>query len=187
VTESTNRQAAAFAEGDAEAAAYGLTPDDLSSWAPFTPVEIQWARTHGLGPATARRWALEGLRVCDTVRAVALGMAPEEARRWEAAHFAPCDAVEAAEQGISLETAIAWRDAGFILPDAALLIRDGWTLSDAVDARYAGIPASVRRPGGTRTGRLVLACDVRDRPLIRASTGSWFRLPCFVASGIYGI
>jgi hypothetical protein len=146
VAESAYRKAAASAEGDAEAGAYGLTHDDLSYWAPFTPVEIQWARKHGLSPATARQWALEGLRVCDTVRAVTLGMAPEEARRWAAAHFAPSDAVEAAEMGVSLETAIAWREAGFILPDAALLIRDGWTLSEAVDARYAGIPASVRYP-----------------------------------------
>lgn len=142
----TRRSLAAFAAGDAEAGAYGLTREDLSRWAPFTPVEIQWARKHGLSPEAARRWAAEGLRVCDTVRAVALGMAPEEARRWAVAHFAPADAVEAAETGISLETAVAWREAGFILPDAALLIRDGWTLSEAVDARYAGIPASVRHP-----------------------------------------
>jgi hypothetical protein len=141
VAEPAPRGPAASARGDAEAGAYGLTRDDLTCWAPFTPVEIQWARKHGLSPETARRWAAEGLRVCDTVRAVALGMAPEEARRWAAAHFAPADAVEAAETGISLETAIAWREAGFILPDAALLIRDGWTLGEAVEARYAGIPA----------------------------------------------
>lgn len=133
-------------DADADAGAYGLTRDDLSLWAPFTAVEIQWARKHGLSPVTARRWALEGLRVCDTVRAVALGMAPEEARRWSAAHFAPADAVEAAETGISLQTAVAWREAGFILPDAALLIRDGWTLGAATAARYAGIPASAWRP-----------------------------------------
>jgi hypothetical protein len=145
VAESTYPEAAAFAEGDGEARAYGLTDEDLSHWAPFTPVEIQWARKHGLSPAAARRWALEGLRVCDTVRAVALGMAPEEARQWAIAHFAPSDAVEAAEMGVSLETAIAWREEGFILPDAALLIRDGWTLSDAVDARYAGISEMARR------------------------------------------
>jgi len=135
VGESASRSAAASTAGDAEADAYGLTHDDLSSWAPFTPVEIQWARKHDLSPAAARRWAVEGLRVCDTVRAVALGMAPEEARRWAAAHFAPSDAVEATETGISLETAIAWREAGFILPDAALLIRDGWTLAAAAEAR----------------------------------------------------
>lgn len=146
MAEPARRGPAPFAAGDAEAGAYGLTREDVSAWAPFTPVEIAWARKHGLGPSAARRWAAEGLRVCDTVRAVALGMAPEEARRWAAAHFAPADAVEAAETGISLETAAAWREAGFILPDAALLIRDGWTLGAAVEARYAGIPASVRRP-----------------------------------------
>lgn len=129
---------------DNEASHYGLTQDDVASWAPFTPVEIQWARKHGLSPFTARRWALEGLRVSETVRAVALGLSPEEVRRWAAAHFAAADAVQAAESGISLETATAWRGAGFILPDAALLIRDGWTLGDAIDARYAGIPASAR-------------------------------------------
>lgn len=115
-------------------------------WAPFTSIEIGWARKHGLSPATARRWALEGLRVCETVRAVALGVAPEEARRWTSAHFAPGDAVEAAETGVSLTTAIAWREAGFILPDAALLIRDGWTLAQAVEARYADVPGAVVPP-----------------------------------------
>jgi hypothetical protein len=124
---------------ETEAAAYGLTPDDLTSWAPFTPVEIHWARKHALTPAVARRWALEGLHVCDAVRAVALRLTPEETRRWAAAHFAPSDAVEAAEMGIPLSVAVAWREAGFILPDAALLIHDGWTLSAATAARYAGI------------------------------------------------
>jgi hypothetical protein len=144
VAEPAHPETAAFADGDAEAGAYGLTRDDLSRWAPFTPVEIQWARTHGLSPSAARRWALEGLRVCDAARAAALEMAPEEARRWAAAHFAPGDAVDAAEAGISLPTAVAWREAGFILPDAALLIRDGWTLAEAAEARYAGVPDSVR-------------------------------------------
>lgn len=144
MTEPAHRAPEPFAGTDDEARAYGLSRDDLTCWAPFTPVEIQWARKHGLSPSVARRWALEGLHVCDTVRAVALGLAPEDARRWAAAHFAPADAVEAAETGISLETAIAWREVGFILPDAALLIRDGWTLGEAADARYAGIPASLR-------------------------------------------
>jgi hypothetical protein len=123
----------------AEAAAYGLTADDLRDWAPFTPVQAHWARKHALSPAVARRWALAGLHVCDAVRAVALGMTPEDTLRWAAAHFAPSDAVEAAEMGVSLDEATAWRDAGFILPDAALLIHDGWTLGEATAARYAGV------------------------------------------------
>lgn len=123
----------------AEADAYGLTPGDLADWAPFTPIQIHWARKHALTPAAARQWALEGLHVCDAVRAVALRLTPADTRRWAAAHFAPSDAVEAAEMGIALNVAVAWRDAGFILPDAALLIHDGWTLSEAVAARYAGI------------------------------------------------
>jgi hypothetical protein len=123
----------------AEAAAYGLARDDLRDWAPFTPVEIHWARKHALTPALARQWAVEGLHVCDAVRAVALRLTPEDTRRWAAAHFAPSDAVEAAEMGISLALAIAWREAGFILPDAALLIQDGWTLGAATASRYAGI------------------------------------------------
>lgn len=126
---------------EAEAVAYGLTHNDLRDWAPFTPVEIYWARKHSLTPALARQWALEGLHVCDAVRAVALRLTPEDTRRWAAAHFAPSDAVEAAEMGISLKIATAWRAAGFILPDAALLIHDGWTLGEATAARYAGIAA----------------------------------------------
>ena len=120
----------------AEARAYGLTADHLRDWAPFSPVEIYWALKHDVTPAAAVRWAREGLRICDTVRAIALGMTPEEVRPWAGAGFAPFDAVEAKEMGVALETAVAWREAGFILPDAALLIRDGWTLAEAVRARY---------------------------------------------------
>lgn len=118
----------------AEARAYGLTSGDLSDWASFAPIEIYWAVKHGITPAAARRWAREGLRVGDTVRAVALGMDPAEVRLWARAGFAPCDAVEAREMGVPLEAALAWRDAGFILPDAALLIHEGWTLEAAVNA-----------------------------------------------------
>ncbi len=123
----------------AEARAYGLTAGDLRDWASFSPLEIYWALKHGLTPTAARRWAREGLRVCDTVRAVALGMTPQEVRLWAGAGFAPSDAVEAKEIGVPLDAALAWREAGFILPDAALLIHDGWTLAEAVNARYEGI------------------------------------------------
>jgi len=118
----------------AEAQAYGLTSDDLRDWAAFAPIEIYWARKHDVTPATARLWAREGLRIGDTVRAIALGMTCDEVRPWADAGFAPSDAVEAKEMGVPLETAVAWREAGFILPDAALLIRDGWSLDEALDA-----------------------------------------------------
>jgi hypothetical protein len=133
----------------AEAQAYGLTSDDLRDWASFSPIEIYWALKHGVTPAAAHRWALEGLRVCDTVRAIALGMTPEEVSPWAGAGFAPSDAVEAKEMAIPLQTALAWREAGFILPDAALLIQDGWPLEEAVNARYAGIAQEDRRPAST--------------------------------------
>jgi hypothetical protein len=131
--------AAARARTAAEARGYGLTADDLRDWASFSPVEIYWAVKHGLTPAVAGHWARAGLRIGDTVRAIALGLTPAELRPWTEAGFAPFDAVEASEMRISLATAAAWREAGFILPDAALLIGDGWTLAEAVAARYAGI------------------------------------------------
>jgi len=138
VTETAASHAGTAGEA-AEARAYGLTEADLRDWASFSPIEIYWARKHDVTPAAARRWAREGLRVCDTVRAIALGMNPGEPRLWADAGFAPSDAVEAKEMGVPFETAVAWRAAGFIVPDAALLIQDGWTLEEAMDARYAGI------------------------------------------------
>jgi hypothetical protein len=119
----------------AEAQAYGLTSQDLRDWASFSPIEIYWALKHDVTPTAARRWEREGLRICDTVRAIALGMNPEEVRPWAGAGFAPSDAVEAKEMGVPIEAALAWREAGFILPDAALLINDGWTLNEAMHAR----------------------------------------------------
>jgi hypothetical protein len=137
----------------AEAQAYGLTPQDLRDWVSFSPIEIYWALKHDVTPTAARSWAREGLRMCDTVRAIALGMNPEEVRPWAGAGFAPSDAVEAKEMGVPLEAALAWRAAGFILPDAALLINDGWNLNEAVHARYEGIAdehwASSRSSTGT--------------------------------------
>jgi len=131
----------------AEARAYGLTADVLRDWAPLSPIEIYWALRHDVTRAAATRWAREGLRACDAVRAIALGMSPEEVRPWADAGFAPADAVEAKDAGVPLEAAVAWRRAGFILPDAALLIRDGWALSEAVSARYAGIASADWQPG----------------------------------------
>jgi hypothetical protein len=131
----------------AEARAYGLTADVLRDWAPLSPIEIYWALRHDVTRAAATRWAREGLRACDAVRAIALGMSPEEVRPWADAGFAPSDAVEAKDAGVPLEAAVAWRRAGFILPDAALLIRDGWALSEAVTARYAGIASADWQPG----------------------------------------
>ena len=130
----------------AEAQAYGLTSEDLRDRASFSPVEIYWALKHDVTPAAARHWAREGLRICDTVRAIALGMNPEEVRPWATAGFAPSDAVEAKQMDVPLDAALAWRDAGFILPDAALLIHDGWTLNEAVHARYEGISAEHWQP-----------------------------------------
>jgi len=128
----------------ADARAYGLTADDLRHWESFSPIEIHWALRHDVTPSAARRWAREGLRVCDTVRAIRLGMNPADVRQWAHAGFAPSDAVEAHEMGVPLDAALAWRAAGFILPDAALLIHDGWTLEAAVHARYEGIAAEQR-------------------------------------------
>jgi len=119
----------------ADAAGFGLAPDDLRHWRPFYPIEIAWARKHGLPLAAARRWAAGGVRVHDAVRARALGLTPADVRRWTDAGFLPADAVEANEAGVSLEQAVAWREAGFVFPDAALLIHDGWTLEAAAAAR----------------------------------------------------
>ena len=123
----------------ADATGFGLTPDELRRWHPFYPIEIVWAREHGLPLATARGWAAGGVRVHDAVRALAMGMTQAEVRRWTDAGFLPADAVDATEAGISFDRAVAWREVGFVLPDAALLIQDGWTLEAATTARYADI------------------------------------------------
>ena len=128
----------------ADATGFGLTPEELRRWHPFYPIEIAWARKHGLPLATARHWAADGVRVHDAVRALAVGMTLAETRRWTDAGFLPADAVEAREAGISLERAVAWREVGFVLPDAALLIEDGWTLKAATAARYADVDPDQR-------------------------------------------
>jgi hypothetical protein len=145
VAEAATGQARTAGEA-AEARAYGLASDVLRDWASFSPIEIYWALKHSVTPTAARRWTREGLRICDTVRAIALGMNPREVRLWAEAGFAPSDAVEAKEMGVPLEAALAWREAGFILPDAALLIHDGWTLEEAVNARYEGIVDEQEEP-----------------------------------------
>lgn len=123
----------------AEARGYGVDDADLHRWRPLSPIEVHWARKHGMPAAVALRWAREGVAVRDAVRAVMLGMAPEEVRPWAAAGFLPADAVEAREAGMTLTAAAAWLRAGFIVPDAALLVRHGWTLAEATAARFADV------------------------------------------------
>lgn len=130
---------ARIADEAAEAQAYGLTSDDLRDWAAFSPIEIFWALKHDVTPATARRWAREGLRICDTVRAIALGMTPEEVRLWATAGFTPPMRSRRNSWAYRLRLASPGERPGFILPDAALLIHDGWTLKEAVNAQYEDI------------------------------------------------
>jgi hypothetical protein len=123
----------------ADAVGLRLTVREVLAWAPFRPLEIHWARRHGLSPAEARRWAACGVPIRDTVRALAVGLDLDELRRWEEHGFNASDAWEARETGVGIAEAVAWRDAGFVVPDALQLIRDRWTLDAAVVARNAGI------------------------------------------------
>jgi hypothetical protein len=123
----------------ADAVGLRLTARDVREWAPFRPLEISWARRHGLALPEARRWAALGVPVRDAVRAHAVGLTFDELRGWEAAGFNASDAWEAKETGVGIATAIAWREAGFVTPDALQLVRDGWTLPAARVARDAGI------------------------------------------------
>jgi hypothetical protein len=123
----------------ADAIGLRLAAGDVREWAPFRPLEIHWARRHGLSLPEARRWAARGVPVRDAVRARAVGLTFDELRRWEAAGFNASDAWEARETGADIATAAAWREAGFVVPDALQLIRDGWTLPAARIARDAGI------------------------------------------------
>jgi hypothetical protein len=127
-------------EGDIQdAVGFGLSPEDVRRWAPFYPLEIHWARRHGLPLEVARQWSEAGVRIRDTVRALAVSLSLAEVLRWVEHGFLPADAWESKEVGVSMEEAIAWRAAGFIVPDALQLIRDGWTLDAAVAARYEGV------------------------------------------------
>jgi hypothetical protein len=130
----------------ADAIGFGLTVEDVLAWAPFRPLEVHWARRHGLSLAEARRWAHEGVPVRDAVRAVAAGLDVDELRRWERRGFNASDAWEAKETGLGVEEAVAWREAGFVVPDALQLVRDRWTLDAAVVARNAGIDRYRHRP-----------------------------------------
>jgi len=123
----------------ADAVGLGLTVAEVVAWAPFRPLEIHWARRHGLSPAEARRWAAEGVPIRDAVRAVAVGLGIDELHRWEAHGFNASDAWEAKETGLDIAGATAWREAGFVVPDALQLVRDRWTLDAAVVARDAGL------------------------------------------------
>jgi hypothetical protein len=123
----------------ANAVGLHLTVADVLEWTPFRPLEIHWARRHGLSPREARRWAREGIAIRDTIRARAVGLTIDELRRWQDAGFDAADAWEAKETGLTIPEAIAWRESGFVLPDALQLVRDRWTLAAASVARYAGI------------------------------------------------
>lgn len=122
-----------------DALGYQLTESDLREWHPFYPLEIYWARKHGLALAEARRWSEAEVSVQDAVRATAAGLALEEVRRWLGLGFLAADAADAADAGMSLDTAIRWREAGFLTLDAILLVDDGWTLDQARAARYSEV------------------------------------------------
>jgi hypothetical protein len=129
-----------------DARGYQLTESDLREWHPFYPLDIYWARKHGLTLAEARRWSDAGVRIQDAVRATAAGLPLEEVRRWLELGFLAADAIDAANAGMPLDTAVRWREAGFLTLDAILLANDGWTLDKARAARYSEVDRYVR-PG----------------------------------------
>ena len=131
--------------GDADG--FGLTPDEVTTWAPFYPLETYWAKKHHLALETARLWAEHGVPIRDTVKAVAVGLTLNEIDRWVEEGFTPADASEAKETGVDITEVLAWREAGFIAPDALQLIRDGWELGEATAARYAGVDRYEASPG----------------------------------------
>jgi hypothetical protein len=122
-----------------DARGYQLSESDLREWHPFYPLEIYWARKHGLAVAEARRWSEAGVSVQDAVRATGVGLALEEVRRWLGLGFLAADAIEAADAGMPLDTAVRWGEAGFLTLDAILLVCDGWTLDNARAARYSEV------------------------------------------------
>jgi hypothetical protein len=122
-----------------DAEGFGLTPDEVRTWAPFYPLETYWAKKHHLALETARLWAGHGVPIRDTVKAVAVGLTLDEIDQWVGEGFTAADASEAKETGVDIAQVVAWRQAGFIAPDALQLIRDGWELGEAAAARYAGV------------------------------------------------
>lgn len=122
-----------------DARGYQLTESDLREWQPFYPLEIYWARKHGLPLAEARRWSDAEVSVQDAVRATAAGLPVEDVRPWIELGFLAADAIDAADAGMALDTAVRWREAGFLTLDAILLVRDGCTLDDARAARYSEV------------------------------------------------
>jgi hypothetical protein len=122
-----------------DALGYHLTAADLSEWWPFYPLEIYWARKHGLALSVARRWANAGMRVQDAVRALSVDLSLKDALTWVDHGFLEADAIDAAEAGMSLQAAIEWRSVGFMTLDAVLLIEDGWTLQAAQAARFSEV------------------------------------------------
>lgn len=129
-----------------DARGYQLTESDLREWQPFYPLEIYWARKHGLALAEARRWSDAAVSVQDAVRATAAGLPLEEVRRWLELGFLAADAIDAADAGMPLDAAVRWRAAGFLTLDAILLVGDGWTLDTARAARYSEVDR-YSRPG----------------------------------------
>jgi hypothetical protein len=125
-----------------DAVGFHLTPEEIVAWAPFPPLEIHWARRHGLSLDDARLWARNGVPIRDAVKARAVGLTLEELHEWERAGFNASDAWEARETGLTIAEAEAWRDAGFVIPDALQLVRDHWTLAAAAVARVRHL-----RPG----------------------------------------
>jgi hypothetical protein len=129
-----------------DAIGYRLTESDLREWHPFYPLEIYWARKHGLALAEARRWSDAEVSVQDAVRATAAGLRLQEVRLWLERGFLAADAADAADAGMSLDTAVRWRAAGFLTLDAILLLDDGWTLDQARTARYSEVDRYPLRP-----------------------------------------
>jgi hypothetical protein len=136
----------------ADAVGFGVSAADLDAWAPCSPLDVHWARKHGLDVSTVRRWLTQGVNVQDAVRAQLAGVGLDEVVRWVQAGFAASDAAVAAEASMSLDEARVWREVGFILPDAALLRQDGWTLEHAAAARIEGLDPHGRWSDKPRTG-----------------------------------
>jgi hypothetical protein len=118
-----------------DAIGFHLTVDDVREWRPFHPLEIYWAKKHGLSVEEARRWMQQGVPIRDAIRARMMELTAEEIHHWRSHGFTAADACEAKETGVTIQEVMAWREAGFVVPDALQLIRHGWTLTEAIVAR----------------------------------------------------